>query len=323
MDATPIRVCYQACHHHPDFVHRCKEKLREKFECSPAERNEGNRWTRRRCAGIVAPNSEVGSQAFLSPGSELVNFADRVVLVTGASRGIGRVIAQEFARCGARVAVHYHRDRDAAEQTRATLPGGPHTIVQADLANAEAAEPLIGAVVRDLGRLDIVVNNAGIYEQHPIMEVDYLKWCDVWQRTLSTNLLGPAYVTYWAARHMVGQGGGRIVNVSSRGAFRGEPEMPAYGASKGGLNSMSQSLARALAPYNVFVYVVAPGWVETEMAAETLSSPAGDAIRKDSPLGRVARPEEVAYTVLFLASDGAEFLTGGIIDVNGASYLRS
>src|SRR5262249_17026667 len=122
------------------------------------------------------PNSKVVSQAFLPPGSAIVNFADRVVLVTGASRGIGRVIAQEFARSGARVAVHYHRDRDAAEQTRATLPGGPHTIVQADLANAEAAEPLIAAVVRDLGRLDIVVNNAGIYEQHPILEVDYLKW---------------------------------------------------------------------------------------------------------------------------------------------------
>jgi NAD(P)-dependent dehydrogenase (short-subunit alcohol dehydrogenase family) len=252
-----------------------------------------------------------------------MNFTDRVVLVTGASRGIGRVIAEQFAEHGARVAVHYHRDRAAAEETRALLAGGPHTLVQADLADPDAAGPLIEAVVRDLGRLDVVVNNAGIYEPHPILEVGFETWRDVWERTVATNLLGPAYVTYWAARHMARQGGGRIVNISSRGAFRGEPDMPAYGASKAGLNGLSQSLARALAPHNVFVYVVAPGWVETDMTAATLAGPAGDAIRRDSPLGRVARAEEIAYTVLFLASDGAEFLTGGIIDVNGASYLRS
>jgi len=252
-----------------------------------------------------------------------VNFTDRVVLVTGASRGIGRVIAQQFARHGARVAVHYHRNREAAEQTRATLVGGPHALVQADLAKAEAAAPLVQTVVRELGRLDIVVNNAGIFEEHSILEVGFATWCEVWQRTVATNLLGPAHLSYWAAHHMVQHGGGRIVNISSRGAFRGEPEMPAYGASKAGLNALSQSLAKALAPHKVFVYVVAPGWVETETAAATLASPEGDAIRHESPLGRVARPEEVAYTVLFLASEGAEFLTGDIIDVNGASYLRS
>jgi 3-oxoacyl-[acyl-carrier protein] reductase len=259
----------------------------------------------------------------VSSGRQAVNFANRVVLVTGASRGIGRVIAQQFARHGAQVAVHYHRHREAAEQTYAGLAGGPHTLVHADLTQADAAAPLIQTVVRDLGRLDIVVNNAGIYEAHPILEVSYAAWHDVWQRTVATNLLGPAYVTYWAAHHMVQQGGGRIVNISSRGAFRGEPEMPAYGASKAGLNALSQSLAKALAAHQVFIYVVAPGWVETEMAAATFAGPAGDALRRDSPLGRVARPEEVAYTVLFLASEGAEFLTGGIIDVNGASYLRS
>ena len=97
--------------------------------------------------------------------------------------------------------------------------GGPHTLVQADLVHAEAAAPLIQTVVRDLGRLDIVVNNAGIYEAHPILEVSYAAWHDVWQRTVATNLLGPAYVTYWAADHMAQQGGGRIVNILSRGAF--------------------------------------------------------------------------------------------------------
>ena len=111
---------------------------------------------------------------------------------------------------------------------------------------------MIQTVVRDLGRLDVVVNNAGVYETHPILEVNHATWQQAWQRTLATNLLGPAHVMYWAAQHMVRQGGGRIVNISSRGAFRGEPQMPAYGASKAGLNALSQSLAQALAPHSVY-----------------------------------------------------------------------
>jgi NAD(P)-dependent dehydrogenase (short-subunit alcohol dehydrogenase family) len=122
---------------------------------------------------------------------------------------------------------------------------------------------------------------------------------------------------------MIHQGGGRIVNVSSRGAFRGEPDSPAYGASKAGLNAMSQSLAKYLAPHNIYVMVVAPGWVDTDMATDSLKGPGGQEIRAQSPLGRVATADEVAYTVLFLASEGAEFLTGAVVDVNGASYLRT
>jgi NAD(P)-dependent dehydrogenase (short-subunit alcohol dehydrogenase family) len=122
---------------------------------------------------------------------------------------------------------------------------------------------------------------------------------------------------------MIEHGGGRIVNVSSRGAFRGEPEGPAYGASKAGLNAFSQSLAQRLAPHGIFVGVVAPGFVDTDLASRVLDGPDGDAVRAQSPLGRVAKPEEVAHAVLFLASEGSEFSTGTIIDVNGASYLRT
>jgi NAD(P)-dependent dehydrogenase (short-subunit alcohol dehydrogenase family) len=192
-----------------------------------------------------------------------------------------------------------------------------------DVSDFACAGPLIDGVVERLGRIDVLVNNAGIYTLHPIRQVDYDGWLDAWRTTLATNLIGPANLIYWAARHMIVQGGGRIVNISSRGAFRGEPDGPAYGASKAGLNALSQSLALALAPHRIFVTVVAPGYVETDMAAEHLSGPGGDAIRRQSPLDRVATPEEIARTVLFLASEESEYLTGAIVDVNGASYLRS
>ncbi len=135
--------------------------------------------------------------------------------------------------------------------------------------------------------------------------------------------MGPAHLSYHVARHMIKNGGGKIINITSRGAFRGEPDAPAYGASKAGLNAFSQSMALALAPHNIFMYAVAPGFVETDMTASLLTSPAGDAIRAQSPLNRVARPAEVARAVMFLAAEGTDFLTGGIIDVNGASYLRT
>ena len=252
-----------------------------------------------------------------------MDFSGKAVLVTGASRGIGRAIARQFAGRGARVAVHYREGRAAAQQTVAALPGGPHTVVQADVGDAEAVERMVDAVAAGLGRIDVLVNNAGIYEAHPPAEASYDQWQAGWRRTLDTNLLGAANAAYCATRYMIRQGGGRIVNVSSRGAFRGEPDAPAYGASKAGMNAMSQSLALALAPHGIFVGVVAPGFVTTDRVACRLDGPEGEDIRRQSPLGRVATPDEVAYAVAFLASEGAEFTTGTIIDVNGASYLRS
>jgi len=121
---------------------------------------------------------------------------------------------------------------------------------------------------------------------------------------------------------MIATGGGRIVNVSSRGAFRGEPDQPAYGASKAALIAFGQSLARSLGPHGIAVTTIAPGWTATDMAADTLAGPRGEAIRTESPLGRVATPEEVARAVLYLASPEAELASGAVLDFNGASYLR-
>lgn len=252
-----------------------------------------------------------------------MDFSGKTVLVTGGGRGIGRAVAHGFARRGARVAINYLRNREAAENTVGSLPGGPHIAIQGDVADPAEVARVFDTAAEAFSRIHIVVNNAGIYDYHRIDEVSYEAWQRAWRRILDTNLVGPANVCYQAARHMIEQGGGRIVNVSSRGAFRGEPEGPAYGASKAGLNAMSQSLAQRLAPHRIFVGVVAPGFVETDLAARILDTPQGDAVRAQSPLNRVATPDEVAYAVLFLASDGAEFSTGAIIDVNGASYLRT
>ena len=174
-----------------------------------------------------------------------------------------------------------------------------------------------------LGGLDVLVNNAGVFFPHPITEVSYEDWQTAWQQTLGVNLIGAANVTWCAVQHMIAGGGGRIVNVSSRGAFRGEPGQPAYGASKAGLNAFGQSLARDLAPYGIAVATVAPGYVETDMAASYLAGPEGDALRAQSPFGRVARPAEVAAAVVYLASAPAQWASGAILDLNGASYLRT
>jgi len=252
-----------------------------------------------------------------------MDFTGKQVLITGGSRGIGRACAVGFAERGARVAINYRSNASAAEATLTELPGDGHVMLQADVTDPQAVENLVAAAVEAMGGLDIVVNNAGIWVDHVLEDVEYGEWQDAWKRVLDANLLGPANVSYCAARHMIERGGGRIVNVSSRGSFRGEPNGPAYGASKAGLNAMSQSLAKRLAPHGIAVGVVAPGFVDTDMAARFRDTPMWADIMTQSPFGRIAKPEEVAAAVFFLASEGAEFSTGAIIDVNGASYLRT
>jgi 3-oxoacyl-[acyl-carrier protein] reductase len=252
-----------------------------------------------------------------------IEFQDKTVLITGASGGIGTATAIAFAQANAQVALHYHHRQAAAQQVQAMLPGSGHCLVQANIADPIAVEQMVNEAIAQLGQIDILVNNAGIYQEHPLDHTDYPTWQQAWQQTININLIGAVNVAYCVAHHMMQRKSGRIINITSRGAFRGEPTATAYGASKAGLNAFSQSLAQHLAPYNIGVMAVAPGFVETEMAQSLLDSPKGDAIRQQSPLNRVARPEEVAQTVLFLAAEQSLFLTGGIVDVNGASYLRS
>ena len=196
-------------------------------------------------------------------------------------------------------------------------------LVQADLTDAEAVGTMVDRAAAALGRLDVLVNNAGVATAHPPLDTSYPAWQAAWSQTLAVNLVGAANATFRAVPHLVAAGGGAVVNVSSRGAFRGEPSMPAYGASKAGLNAFAQSMALALAPHDISVTCVAPGFVQTERVREVLDGPGGEAVRAQSPFGRVARADEVASAVLWLASPEARFASGTIVDVNGASYLRS
>jgi 3-oxoacyl-[acyl-carrier protein] reductase len=246
----------------------------------------------------------------------------RAVLVTGASRGIGAAVAARFAAQGDRVAVHHGRSRQQAREVLDALPGPGHVLAEADLADADAARRLVDDVADRLGGLDVLVNNAGVFLASPPVTSSWEHWQQTWTTTLAVNLTAAAHCTFAAVPHLSARGGGAVVNVSSRGAFRGEPDNPAYGASKAGLNALGQSLAVALAPLGISVSSVAPGFVETDMAREVLDGPQGDAVRAQSPFGRVATPGEVAAAVVWLASPEARFASGTVLDVNGASYLR-
>jgi len=251
-----------------------------------------------------------------------MNFTNKKILITGASRGIGKATALAFAEKGAKVGINFRSNVEEAQKTLSELPGEGHNLFQGDISEKENCQALIDDFIKAYGQLDVLVNNAGISIFHEIDKVDFDHWTSAWENTFKTNLFAAANMTFCAAQTMMKTGGGRIVNVSSRGAFRGEPTKPAYGASKAALNAMTQSLAKKLAPYHIYLGVVAPGFTETEMATATLTPVERENLLRESPFKRMAQPREVAHAILFLASEGAEYSSGTIIDVNGASYLR-
>ncbi|MFC9437279.1 SDR family NAD(P)-dependent oxidoreductase [Nocardia sp. NPDC057030] len=239
--------------------------------------------------------------------------------MTGASRGIGRAIALAFAEIGDRVAVHYSSSREDGEKTLGGLPGAGHVLVNGDIGSPEAVAGIVDAAIDGLGAVDVLVNNAAVNIAHPVTGTDYADWQRAWQKTLDVNVFGTANMSYCVARHMIDKGiAGRIVNIGSRGAFRGEPEYSAYGASKAAVHALGQSLAVELAPHGIAVASVAPGFVATDRVAHRVT----DDVRAQSPFGRVAAPEEIASAVRYLASPEATWTSGSVLNVNGASYLH-
>ncbi|MFF9145653.1 SDR family NAD(P)-dependent oxidoreductase [Streptomyces sp. NPDC014861] len=249
----------------------------------------------------------------------------RRVLVSGASRGLGRAVARAFAANGDRVAVHHGTRAEEARATLASLDGTGHVLVGGDLADPAEAAAVVDAAVEGLaGGIDVLVNNAAVNLPHPLAETPYEEWAELWRRHVAVNLLATANLSHLVARGMIDRGtGGRLVNIGSRGAFRGEPDHPAYGATKAAVHALGQSLAVSLAPYGIGVASIAPGFFATERVAPRLEGPEGEAIRAQSPFGRVADADEIAAAVLWLASPAAEWASGTILDLNGASYLRS
>jgi 3-oxoacyl-[acyl-carrier protein] reductase len=247
-------------------------------------------------------------------------------LVTGGARGVGAAVASALAEAGMTVAVHARADIAAAEAVVAKLPGDGHIVVSGDIADPAQVKAFVGEAVSRLGGLDVLVNNAGVYTEQPLPTSSYEDWIENWQRIIDVNVHGTANVTWCFVDHLrtrpEGPDGARIVNVGSRGAFRGEPDAPAYGASKAAVHSMTQSLAVSLAPLGIVVTAVAPGFVDTDLTSSILEGERGDAIRAQSPFGRVGEPEDIASAVAWLATPGAQWASGAVVDLNGASYLR-
>ncbi|MCZ7458939.1 SDR family NAD(P)-dependent oxidoreductase [Streptomyces sp. WMMC940] len=250
----------------------------------------------------------------------------RCALVTGGSRGIGAAIANRLAADGHRVAVHCRADSAAAKTVVDALPGTGHALIAGDLGAPGAAHEVVRSAVGLLGAVDVLVNNAGAYTEQPVATTSFEEWQADWRRLVDVNLLGPADLIWQFVDHLrhrvQGPQGARIVNVGSRGAYRGEPDAPAYGATKAALHSLTQSLAVSLGPLGVAVTAVAPGFVRTDLTEPMLVGPVADEVRRQSPLGRIALPQDVAATVAWLSSADAEWCSGTVVDVNGASHLR-
>lgn len=250
-----------------------------------------------------------------------IDFEGRAVLVTGASRGIGAAIARAFAEAGARVGVHCGRNRDAAETLAAEIGAGAE-VFQADLARPEDCERLWAEAQDRFGRIEALVNNAGVAVGAPL-DLETSAWLGAWETTLAVNLTATALLCRAAIAHFEAHGGGRIVNIASRAAFRGDtPDYLAYAASKAGMVALSRSIARGFGKAGIKAFTVAPGFTRTEMAQDFIDLYGEEIASGDLALSRLTEPQDVAPTVVFLASGLADHATGTTVDINAGSYVR-
>jgi len=241
------------------------------------------------------------------------------ILVTGASRGIGAAIAKELGDSGARLAVHYNNDKKSAEAVAEGI-GNESKIFKANLEDPVACEMLFNSVIKEFGHIDAIVNNAGTAIQSPMNSEN---WVNDWDKTLNTNLRSVGILCNLAIRHFQTRKYGRIINMASRSAYRGEiAEYLAYAASKGGVVSLSKSIAKEFGKDGITCFVLAPGWVKTDMAQITIDNHGEEYILKELALNRMTEPTDISPIVALLASGLADHATGTTIDINAASYVH-
>lgn len=248
-----------------------------------------------------------------------IDLKEKVAVVTGGSRGIGRAAVRRFAEAGADVVINYRSDSDGSEALADEVRGlGVRAIViRADMAVKADADRMVAETVRQLGQVDILVNNAGIWEHNPIDKMTEASL----RKTIDVNLMGCFYTSMAVAPIMKERKSGSIVFISSTAGQRGEAFYSPYAATKGALISLTKSLAPELVADNIRVNCVAPGWAETDMTIPTLSGPDAEDVLAKIPMGRVATPQEMANAILFVASDLAGFITGEVLNVNGGAVL--
>jgi 3-oxoacyl-[acyl-carrier protein] reductase len=251
----------------------------------------------------------------------VLDLTNKTVLITGASRGIGRETALQMAEAGALLGLNYNQSVDAIRSLVAEIGDDRCLAIRADLSDPLETEAMIDAMVRRFGRIDVLVNNAAIFDLNRFEGDDYDAWQRGWQRTFQVNVFGAANAAYLAMRTMRSHGGGKIISVASRAAFRGETEFADYGSSKAALVNLTRSIARACAKDNIVASCVAPGFIETEMAHAELAAHRQE-IEGQIPLRRVGTPADVAAAILFLASPQADYLNGVTIDINGGSWFH-
>lgn len=250
-----------------------------------------------------------------------VNLSKKNVLVTGASRGIGRAIAKQLISSGAHVALHYNRSSDSVHRLKHEL-GSHATLFQANLTNPLEVIRLFIDVIKKCKRLDVLINNAGIAINSPLTGDD-VQWVDDWSETMMVNLNATALLCKKSIQHFLEHDGGRIINISSRAAFRGDTsDYLSYAASKGGVVALTRSIARAYGKQGIRAFNVAPGFVRTDMAQDFIKQYGEDYALHDISMEKLTTPEDIAPTVVFLASGLADHANGCTIDINAGSYLH-
>ena len=247
---------------------------------------------------------------------KMIRLRDKVALVTGGSRTIGRTIALGLARQGAEIVVNYVEQQQAAEEVKGEIEkmGRKCLLFRADVGKSTEVNRMVETAIKKFGKIDILVNNAAIGPYKKFLEVTE----EFWDRMMEVNIKGPFLCSQAVARHMIKQGAGKIINISSTSGEMVSPGSMTYSTSKGGLNTLTKGMALELAPYKINVNAIAPGVVETDGTRKAISPPAiRDAYRKAVPLGRITQTDDLIGVVVFLASEESRYITGEVITIDG------